>query len=646
LILLTSRSSVGGELHREEDHEIARPLRIGIALAIVNTLFVVVAPSAMGLGAGGQKGNGNTGGPGISGDGHQLFFGSTSTNLTPESLDGGGSYIRNLDTGVVSFVNANVTSLSADGRFAVFDFGSASPNNVYVRDLQTGTTTLLSRATGANGAPANQNYGFMEPSISADGRFVAFQTNAPLDPVDADTNYDVYVRDLETDTTILVSRAAGPSGVKGNDWSNDPSISSDGRFVAFTSTAYNLDAGDTDRVRDIYRRDLQTNTITLVSRADGTAGFKADRDCIYPRISANGRYIAFQSGATSLNGDGRIYVRDVQNDRTVSAAPGTGLDANGAEYPAMSADGRSVAFDTSVSLSPADTDSTSDVYLRDLQTSTTSLVSRASGPAGADGNASSSGAAISGDGRLVAFVTGATNLSPDDLDQFGDVYVRDMQTSQTSLESRATPGYLRYVRPKGATPIRASLVPAAQPCAAPNETHGGPLAFGSCSPGAPASPNLVVSFGEYLAKSIGSVRLTVIPGEPATFADEADVAISFKLTNVMRASDASDYTGELQGRTTVRMTDKFNGSSAAEEGTVADLDLAFTIPCAATGSTTLGAECALTTTADTVLPGFAPEGKRAVDELGQFRVYDGGADDDATTTGDNTLFMDQGVFVP
>ena len=135
-------------------------------------------------------------------------------------------------------------------------------------------------------------------------------------------------------------------------------------------------------------------------------------------------------------------------------------------------------------------------------------------------------------------------------------------------------------------------------------------------------------------------------GNPNNNFDDADVRIRFSLTNVMRRSDLSDYTGELQTRVGLRDTDKLNGTSGVEDQTVSDSELAFTIPCVATASTIDGGSCALMTTADTIVPGLAPEGRRTLYELGQLRVYDGGSDEDADTTADNSLFAVQGVFVP
>jgi Tol biopolymer transport system component len=628
------------------------PIRIGVAIASALVLLALTAATASGLGVGGLKANyGADQGPAdLSGDGNALSLLSVSTNLTPEALTAAFGYVRNLDSGLVSAVGGQEHSLSDDGRFVAYSW-LGQQANVYVRDRQQGTTVLASRATGPNGAPADQQYGFMRPSISSNGRFVAFQSTPALDPADTDSIPDIYVRDLLNDSTTLVSRASGVSGVKGDHWSEGPSISGDGRYVAFESRASNLSVDDTYNMRDIYVRDLVAHTTTLATRAwfTGNSG-----DSFHPDITPDGRFVAFDSRSTQLApgdddaGSADIYVRDLQSGTTVLASPGTGTQP--AEHPALAADGNRVAFDTLAALVPEDVDGPEpqfrydDVYLRDIQAGTTALVSRASGAAGAD--ASGYWPAMSDDGRYISFSSFARNLAPDDNDDRTDVYVRDTQEHVTSLESRATPGYMRYVRPQSATPIRVSLVQAYQPCTAPNRTHGPALAFDACHPPRPESPNLVTSQGEARPNSVGSLRLGVLVGDPFTAADEADVRIRLRLTHVMNAADASDYLGELRGAVEMRITDRLHGPSATEEGTVSDIPFGFVVPCVATDSTSLGSDCALTTTAEAIVPGFATERSRAVHGLGQLRVFDGGPDGDADTPAGDSLFAVQGIFVP
>jgi len=206
-----------------------------------------------------------------------------------------------------------------------------------------------------------------------------------------------------------------------------------------------------------------------------------------------------------------------------------------------------------------------------------------------------------------------------------------------------------YVRPKGATPLRVALVPAFEACTAPGSSHGAPLAFPSCDPPQQTSTRLTVGTPDangQPANAGGFVRLATIAGNPSTSADEADVRLTATMTDVRRAGDLSDYTGELDARASIRLTDKVNGLTSSEAGTVSDFDLDFAVPCAATGDADEGAACSATTTADAVTPGMVPEGKRAIWQLGQLELLDGGADDMASTTADNTRFAVQGIFVP
>jgi hypothetical protein len=197
-----------------------------------------------------------------------------------------------------------------------------------------------------------------------------------------------------------------------------------------------------------------------------------------------------------------------------------------------------------------------------------------------------------------------------------------------------------YPRPKGATPIHLSLVPAYPPCTAPNRTHGPPLAFGSCSPPAAAS-SLTVGTADANGKppkSVSVVRLFTLTGNPATSADEADVLIDATITDVYERATLADYSGNLSVETPLRITDKLNtphpGGPGA--GTVSDTALGFDVPCAATPDTTIGASCALATSYDALVPGAVTEGRRSIWALGQVDVRDSGG----------APFMRQGLFVP
>jgi hypothetical protein len=249
-------------------------------------------------------------------------------------------------------------------------------------------------------------------------------------------------------------------------------------------------------------------------------------------------------------------------------------------------------------------------------------------------------------GRYVAFMTGSTNMTPDDTDTIGDIYVRDLDGNATYLESRCCPG---YARPKGATPLRVSLVPALEACVAPNRTHGPPLAFGSCNPTQPASDYATIGTPDLNArplKAAGFIRYEAVVGSAGNPADDADVAIDVSMVDVRDVGTLDDYAGELEARVGLRLTDRSNGAAATETGTMEDDDLPVTVPCGATVDTTIGATCAISTTADAVVPGLVKEGARAVWGLGQVKLFDGGPDADGDTAAGNTLFAVQGVFVP
>jgi hypothetical protein len=221
----------------------------------------------------------------------------------------------------------------------------------------------------------------------------------------------------------------------------------------------------------------------------------------------------------------------------------------------------------------------------------------------------------------------------------------DLTLREVSLSQPPTAG---YPRPQGATPTRVPLVPAYEECTDPNRTHGEPLDSPSCNPPVEESDHLTVGTPDAngrAANSVGFVRFAVDPGEPSTSEDEADVALSFDLTDVRNKQDLLDYTGELQASAVVRITDRNNGAGSAA-GTVADFSYTFTVPCSSTASTSVGSTCSTTTTADSLVPGTIKEGKRAIWQLGQVGVFDGGWDSQASTTADNTPFARQGIFVP
>ncbi len=202
-----------------------------------------------------------------------------------------------------------------------------------------------------------------------------------------------------------------------------------------------------------------------------------------------------------------------------------------------------------------------------------------------------------------------------------------------------------YPRPKAAAPLYTPLVIAYRPCTNANSIHAPPLSYESCNPPVQSSSFLTVSNPPAVpASSVGSLRLRVVVGNPSTTADEADVAVTFSLTDVLRQADLQDYTGELRATHVLRITDRDQPFTQA--ATVVDLPLHYDVDCAATPDPVQGADCSLSTTVDAVMPNTVKEGRRAIWQVDQVQVFDGGADGVASTTADNTLFETQGIFVP
>jgi Tol biopolymer transport system component len=337
--------------------------------------------------------------------------------------------------------------ISADGRFVAFQSSATnlvagdtntSPD-VFVRDLQTGTTERVSLATGG----AQGNSSAVAPSISADGRFVAF-AGYSSNFVAGDTNgvADIFVRDRQSGTTECVSVATG--GTIGGAVSNLPSISADGRFVAFESYAANLVAGDTNANPDIFFRDRVSGTTERISVSTG--GAQANNYSTEAVVSADGRFVAFHSGATNLVGSDvnfrpDIFVRDRTLGTTVCVSVGSvgGFASGGGSYPSMSTDGRFIAYESDgADLVANDTNFTTDIFVYDRVLGATERANLAAG--GVQANAGSAQASISADGTFVAFLSFASNLSVGDTNGTADVYMRDRLAGTTERMSVSTAG--------------------------------------------------------------------------------------------------------------------------------------------------------------------------------------------------------------
>ncbi len=255
----------------------------------------------------------------------------------------------------------------------------------------------------------------------------------------------------ETELISVQPPAAGGAGADGVSF--DPVLSADGRYVAFESNADNLSSEDNDAFRDAFLRDTLTDAITLISRQSAAEGGTGGNEVSEVHaISANGRYVAFTSGADNLstgddNAHVNVFVRDTVTatsilvSRQSAADGGDGGDGQSA-FGSMSADGRYVAFESSASNLAADDDNGErDIFVRDLQTNATALVSRRSALSGnGPANDSSSGAAMSADGHYVAFESSADNLSTIDDNTVFNVFVRDLETGSVRMVSRRSAG--------------------------------------------------------------------------------------------------------------------------------------------------------------------------------------------------------------
>jgi Tol biopolymer transport system component len=382
--------------------------------------------------------------PTISTDGRFVAFRSAASNLV--SIDANGEddvFVYDRIGGLNALVSVSCTGeaanggsfdafISPDGRYVGFasDADNLVPSDlngvtdVFVRDLARGTTTRVSVSkTGEEGDALS-----FHASISTHGRYVAFHSRA-TNMVLPDANgltYDVYVHDRTTRTTTRLSVSS--EGIQGNGNSLYPKISSDGRYVVFESVASNLVPGDTNGSPDIFVHDRKTATTTRVSVS--ASGAQGNSGSVLPSISADGRYVTFDSFARNLvpfdsNNRDDIFVHDRLHGATelVTLSSTNEQSNSGSLRSSISADGRYVVFESFASnLVPLDTNDTIDVFLRDRLLGTTRRVSVSS--FAAEGDFDSGTPIISADGRFVAFVSAASNLVSDDTNSGNDVFLR------------------------------------------------------------------------------------------------------------------------------------------------------------------------------------------------------------------------------
>lgn len=335
-------------------------------------------------------------------------------------------------------------SISADGRYVAFASAASTlvagdtngTEDVFVYDRVARTNERVSVSSlGAEGNGAS--YG---PAISADGRHVAFTSAASnLTPDDANGELDVFVRDLATQTTILVS--VGPQGAMGDGPSVAPSISGDGLLVAFESDADTLVPEDNNGTGDVFIRDLVTRVTRKLSVAGNAQ--QTESPSFGPDISADGSSVAFESFSSRLvpgdtNGALDVFVANVATgaiDRVSLATDGAQADER-SYSPSISADGRIVAFSSFAgNLVSDDTNGLLDVFLRRRDQQTTTRLSV--GPDGAQGDGLSFAPIVSADGALVVFSSEAGNLVRKDSNGIRDVFVASTESGGLTRLSRS-----------------------------------------------------------------------------------------------------------------------------------------------------------------------------------------------------------------
>ncbi|HXR05241.1 MAG TPA: hypothetical protein VN836_11090 [Verrucomicrobiae bacterium] len=410
--------------------------------------------------------------PVVSPDGRYVAFLSNATNLTGNAvsngyhiylsdLQAGTNWLVDLDTNGIGSSDewGTILGLTADGRWVAFSSYDGSlvdgDNNnacdVFMRDTVAGTNELISQRSPAAFSQAGNGISFSGPySISADGRWVTFASYASdLVPNDFNNDRDVFVADLPAGGISLVSVGNdGNSGLGGSSFT--PSISANGRYVVFVSTATNLISNDTNGAADVFLRDLQAGTNALVS-VDSSGVSLGTGDASAPVISQDGRYVAFLCQTSATAAYPGTFWRDVTGGITVPLASSSAANLS----PSLSADGQRVArFDSASHLYVWDAGLGANLY-----TNTATMTSAAISPAGdrllyqtanqlfvrdlnGGSNLFSCLSAVriknssqwSSDGRFVVFVT-ATNLVPGDTNGTNDVYLCDLQTGTLTLIS-------------------------------------------------------------------------------------------------------------------------------------------------------------------------------------------------------------------
>ncbi|WP_328312316.1 hypothetical protein OG432_19955 [Streptomyces sp. NBC_00442] len=402
--------------------------------------------------ADGTEANGESGEGVISGDGRFVVFGSQADNLIPGDASKGGPFVKELRTGRVDRINVALdgtpangfvsdAAISANGRYVVFSSDATNlvpggnptgSTEVYVRDRWTGRTDLLIRDRPQERVEDG------EPSISADGRFVAF-VSSRTDLVTGDTNaaQDVFVKDRWRGTVKRVSVAS--DGTQADEYSISPVISADGSRVGFKSRASNLtpqagtdeDALARPRARVFYAHDLRTGRTQLAAHTRTGSQLAVLTDI---GLSPDGRYALFMSTNSDIvPGDTNGTADAFATDLCTGATRRLSMAADGAQpndisygHVAMSADNRRAFFTSAASnLVPGDTNGVEDLFVRDLRTGAVDRVNVASG--GTQAGEFTLSFSVDLAGRTAVFDSTANNLVPNDGNGVSDVFLRHLR---------------------------------------------------------------------------------------------------------------------------------------------------------------------------------------------------------------------------
>jgi Tol biopolymer transport system component len=434
----------------------------------------------------GGPANGGSQDPVLSNTGRVLAFDTTATNLA--GVDGNGPIrdvvaidlatnerrlVSSLPDGTGGNGFSSNPAMSGNGQVIAFvsaatNFASGDTNGVPDVFVREGREPLVRASVATGGAPAN-GVSF-EPDISAEGTRVVFTSTASnLVPGDTNGQADVFMRDLPSGTTIRVS--VSDDGVQADGRSMSPSISADGRYVAFTSAASNLVPSDSNSVTDVFVRDLKAHTTERVSIS--TRGRQQNKSVTPPfvqisDISDNGRYVVFDSDATNLyagdiNRRTDVFMHDrAKNTTSLISASSANVQGNNDSFaPRLSPRGRYVSFQSfATNLAPGD-GPREDIFVRDLRLGTTSVVSVTANGAPREPERVPQllqRPSISADGRFAAFSSTVPNLAMNDTNGDQDVFLRFLDAPVTRIISRPPRDRSGTVRLGADDPLATSFV--------------------------------------------------------------------------------------------------------------------------------------------------------------------------------------------